>query len=511
MIWFNDLISILTPELLVLLALILAIFFSTSKLKNIIWIISILLMAAGCIDLIKNQFNLTKPVVLLGGMFIADNLSIVFRLLTLIVAILIVLGSVKYTEGFIHKNEFIIILLGSVFGIMFLVGANDLVTLFVALETLGLSSILLIGYSKYDLRSNEAALKYLLNSASASAIFLFGLSILYGLTGSTEFYSIKYHLLKSFNDGTLNQSIASIALILIVGGLAFKLASAPFHMWSPDVYEGAPTPVTAFLSVGSKAAGFAITLRLILYIFDFMSNTWQPIIIAFSILSMIIGNFVALGEVINRASIKRLMAYSSIAQVGYILIGLALFKENTVSSSIFYLIIYSIMNLGAFLCIIAFGNEANSDSISDYSGLVKKRPLLVLAFSVCLFNLAGLPIPPAGFIAKFILFKTSFEAGFAGIVLGTIALLTTILSVYYYSYIAKLMIVDSPSKAVLEMDSNKEALGKSNELNTAILITACAIFVATIVSNPILKIATKTANNFISTNNQLISLNKKKT
>ena len=187
------------------------------------------------------------------------------------------------------------------------------------------------------------------------------------------------------------------------------------------------------------------------------------------------------------------MAYSSIAQIGYILIGLALASPEGISASIFYLIVYSTMNLGAFLCIIAFGNEANSDLINDYSGLAKKRPLLAFAFCICLFNLAGLPIPPSGFIAKFILFKTSFEAGLIGIILGSIALITTILSIYYYSYIAKLMLVNEPSNVVLEIDKNKESLGKSSELNAAIGIVVCAIFIVSIISNPILKLSSKTA------------------
>ncbi len=498
----KDIISIIYPEILLLVGLLIAIVLSTTKYKNFIWLTTTILMIAGCVYLLNNP--IIQPTQILNGMFISDDLSYVFRLLTLIVAILITLGANKYTEGFIHKGEFMILMISSVIGIMFLVSANDLVTIFVALETLSLGSIMLAGYSKYDLRSNEASLKYLLNSAGASAIFLFGLSVVYGLSGSTQLDDIRYKLIQLNNSGGLNQNIILIALILIIGGLAFKLASAPFHMWSPDVYEGAPTPVTAFLSVASKAAGFAITLRLLLTVFGFSFTVWQPIIVVISVLSMLIGNFVALGEVINKASIKRLMAYSSIAQVGYILIGIALSTHEAVSASIFYLIIYSIMNLGAFLCIIAFGNEANSDAISDYSGLAKKKPLLAFAFCICLFNLAGLPIPPAGFIAKFILFKGAFNAGSIGIFLGTIALITTILSVFYYSYIVKLMVVDKPSQAVLNMDSNKESLGPSMELNTAILISVTAIFILSVVSSPILQYTNKLSKT-ISYTSQIIT------
>lgn len=507
MLWIKDIISILYPELLVLLALVLAIILSTTKNKSLIWLSSVILMLSGIVHIIKTQIHLTEPIQILSGAFIADNLSVLFRGLILLISILVIFGSIKYSEGFIHKSEFMIALLSAVLGAMFLVGANDLITLFVALETMGLSSIILIGYSKYDTRSNEAAIKYLLNSASASAIFLFGLSLLYGLCGSTHFYEIKYKLLQNFINGNLSTSVIVVMIALIIGGLGFKLAGAPLHMWSPDVYEGAPTPVTAFLSTVSKAAALVISIRILFSLFDFAIYTWQPIIIFISVLSMLIGNFVALAEVINKASIKRLMAYSSIAQVGYMLIGLALGREETISASIFYMVIYSVMNIGAFLCIIAFGNEANSDSIADYSGLVKKRPLLAFAFAVCLFNLAGLPIPPAGFIAKFILFKSSFETGSFGIVLGSIGLITTILSIYYYSYIAKTMIVDEPSKAVLEMDTNKTTLGKSKELNAAILFAVTGIFVLSVISNPILRYSAKTTKGLGSIE-QLLSLKK---
>lgn len=493
MLRLEEIISSLYPELIVLFALVLSILLSNTRLKNIIWIITALLLTSATIYIVKYQLNLPEQIQILGGMFILDKLSVLFRLITVATALLIVLGSVKYTEGFTHKSEFLIIFLGALLGIMFLVSANDLITLFVALETLSLSSVILAGYSKYDIRSNEASLKYLLNSAGASAIFLFGLSIIYGLTGSTQFYEIKFRFLELIKNGSINPSVILIVLILIVGGLAFKLASAPMHMWSPDVYEGAPTPVTAFLSVTSKAAAFAVSVRLLFILFDFAINIWQPLIVTLAILSMVIGNLVALGEVMNKASIKRLMAYSSIAQIGYILMGLALGTDSTISASIFYLIIYSVVNLGAFLCIIAFGNEANSDSINSYSGLMKKRAALTLVFSLCLFNLGGLPVPPAGFIAKFILLQASFQSGLLGIVLGSVALLTTIISIYYYSYIAKIMIVDEPSKEVAGIDSNKEALGKSFPLNSAIAITIAGILIAFIFSHPLLKMTNKTA------------------
>lgn len=475
-------------------AIIIAILFSTTKFKNTIWVFAVLFLSVAATFIVQNQLFLDKPVDGLGGTFIVDSLSTVFRLLALITTILIILGSVKYSEGFTHKGEYIILMLSALLGAMFLVGANDIVTLFVALETLGLSSIMLAGYSKYDFRSNEAALKYLLNSAAATAIFLFGLSLLYGLTSSTQFYEIKYVLTDLYKTGNLDNSIVLIMITMVIGGLAFKLASAPFHMWSPDVYEGAPTPTTAFLSIVSKAAAVALSIRVLFYLFNFAISLWQPILIVLSVLSMILGNLVALAEVRNKASIKRLMAYSSIAQVGYILIGIALATPETISASIFYMIVYAIMNTGAFLCITAFGNEANSDKISDYSGLAKKSPLLALSLAICLFNLGGLPVPPAGFIAKFILIKSAFETGSIGVLLGIIALATTVVSIYYYSYIAKIAIADEPSNAVSEIGENKNALGKSSQLTSAITVAVIGVFMLFVFSSNLLSISNKSAN-----------------
>lgn len=505
----NDILASLYPEFLVLSALIIAILLSNTRFKNNIWFISILFLISASVYIVMYQFNLSEQVQILGGMFVTDRLSILFRFIALVMSALIILSSVKYSDGFIHKSEFFIILLSSVLGIMFLAGANDLITLFVALETLGLSSIMLAGYAKYDTRSNEASIKYLLNSAAASAIFLFGLALTYGISGATQFYEIKFKLIQLFNEGNLNESIILVILTLIITGLAFKLTSVPLHMWSPDVYEGAPTPVTAFLSVASKAAALAISIRILYVLFGFALPLWQPLLVVIAILSMVVGNLVALGEVISKASIKRLMAYSSIAQIGYILIGLTLAHSATISASIFYFIVYAVMNIGAFLCIIAFGNEADSDSISAYSGLIKKRPLLTLAFAACLFNLGGLPIPPAGFIAKFILIKASFEAGSLGIILGSIALVTTIISIYYYSYIAKIMIVDPESSQVQSIDSNKNAIGKSKVLNAAIAISIVGIFTVFLFSHPLLKTTNNTAISLSDDKETYISITKR--
>lgn len=493
MIGVNNIIFSIYPEILVLVALIVSILLSTSRVKNLIWIPITFLLLSAAFFLYQNQLFNCEQVQILGGSFLLDPLSNIFRFLVLIVSILIILGSIKYSEGFAHKGEYFILLLSALLGCMFLVGANDLIMIFIALETLGLSSIMLSGYSKYDVRSNESSLKYLLNSAGATSIFLFGLSIIYGLTGSTQLYEIKYVLSEMNHTNDLNSSIVLLAIILIIAGLGFKLSAAPFHMWSPDVYEGAPTPTTAFLSVASKAAAVALSIRILFYEFNFLSNLWQPIIIFLAVLSMVLGNLIALGQAINKSSIKRLMAYSSIAQIGYILIGLALSTPEAISASVFYMIVYAIMNIGAFLCIIAFGNIANSDSISDYAGLIKKRPLLTLAFSVCLFNLGGLPVPPAGFIAKFVLLKASFAAGPLGLILGTIALVTTIISIYYYCYIAKIMIADDPLNVVNKIDSNKESLGNSMPLNFAIGASVVGVFLTVALTNPILFLSNKTA------------------
>jgi NAD(P)H-quinone oxidoreductase subunit 2 len=333
---------------------------------------------------------------------------------------------------------------------MVLAGTTDLILLFVALETLSICCVILTGFSKRDVKSNEASLKYLLSTAATTATLMYGLSFVYGFAESTSYSVIADKMsMLAIGSPTLIRIFISVLILSAVG---FKLSTVPFHMWTPDVYEGAPTPVTAFLSIGSKAGGFVIALRLLTAVFAKSSNDW---VLLFSLLagaSMIFGNLIALAQ----TSFKRMLAYSSIAHVGYILIGLISGSISGYAAVLFYIVVYGIMNLGAFAGAILFSNETGSDRIEDYAGLIRKRPYLALGMAVCLINLAGLPFPPAGFLAKVFIFGAGLQMqainGFNyGWVLVGLALLTSIPAVYYYSNVCIKMIVEEPSERVREM------------------------------------------------------------
>jgi NAD(P)H-quinone oxidoreductase subunit 2 len=353
------------------------------------------------------QWNIPNPEGFMGA-FTADNLSIVFRGIIALSTVVTILMSVRYVEqSGTSLAEFIGIMLTATVGGMFLSGANELVMIFVSLEMLSISSYLMTGYMKRDPRSNEAALKYLLIGASSSAIFLYGVSLLYGLSGGkTNLTEIASQISATGN----GQSLAlAIALVFVIAGIAFKISAVPFHQWTPDVYEGSPTPVVAFLSVGSKAAGFALAIRMLVTAFALVTPQWHFIFTALAILSMILGNVVALAQ----TSMKRMLAYSSIAQAGFVMIGLIAGTDDGYSSMIFYLLIYLFMNLGAFTCIILFSLRTGTDQISEYSGLYQKDPLLTLSLSIFLLSLGGIP-PLAGFFGKIYLFWAGWEAGLYG-------------------------------------------------------------------------------------------------
>lgn len=310
------------------------------------------------------QWDTSSPVAFLGS-FNSDDLSIVFRGIIALSAAVTILMSIRYIEqSGTALAEFIAILLTATLGGMFLSGANELVTIFISLETLSISSYLLTGYTKRDPRSNEAALKYLLVGASSTAIFLYGVSLLYGLSGGqTQLSAIAVGIANA------EQSLGLvIALVFVIAGIGFKIAAAPFHQWTPDVYEGSPTPVVAFLSVGSKAAGFALAIRLLTTAFPLLISEWQFVFTALAVLSMILGNAVALAQ----TSMKRMLAYSSIAQAGFVMIGLVAGTEAGYASMVFYLLVYLFMNLGAFSCVILFTLRTGTDQISEYSGLYQK-------------------------------------------------------------------------------------------------------------------------------------------
>ena len=428
-------------------------------------------------------WDTANPIAFLGA-FNADNLSIVFRAIVALSTAVTILMSIRYImQSGTSLAEFMAIMLTATVGGMFLCGANELVMIFVSLEMLSISSYLMTGYMKRDPRSNEAALKYLLIGAASSAIFLYGVSLLYGLSGGeTQLSTIAARI----TDVEGGQSLGlAIALVFVIAGIAFKISAVPFHQWTPDVYEGSPTPVVAFLSVGSKAAGFALAIRLLVTAFSIISEEWQFIFTALAVLSMILGNVVALAQ----TSMKRLLAYSSIAQAGFVMIGLIAGTDAGYSSMVFYLLVYLFMNLGAFTCVILFSLRTGTDQISEYSGLYQKDPLLTLCLSVCLLSLGGIP-PLAGFFGKIYLFWAGWQAGLYALVL--LGLVTSVASIYYYIRVVKMMVVKEPqemSEAVKNYPEVRWNLPGMRPLQVGLVLSLIVTSLAGILSNPLFTLA----------------------
>ncbi|MGK7907849.1 MAG: NAD(P)H-quinone oxidoreductase subunit N [Synechococcus sp.] len=434
----------------------------------------------GAFAALVSQWGAADPVGFLGS-FTADPISIIFRGMLVITAALVVLMSVRYiNQSGSSAPEFYVLLLTSSLGGMLLAGATDLIMVFVALETLSISSYLMAGYTKRDPRSNEAALKYLLIGASSTAIFLYGMSLLYGLSGGeTNMAQIAPALVDSGLAGTL-------ALVFCISGISFKLAAVPFHQWTPDVYEGSPTPVVAFLSVGSKAAGFALALRFLNTVFPALVDEWRAVLAVLAILTMILGNVVALAQ----NSMKRLLAYSSIAQAGFVLIGLVVGTEAGYSSTLFYLLVYLFMNLGAFLCVTLFSLKTGTDDITEYSGLYQKDPFLTLCLSVCLLSLGGIP-PMAGFFGKIYLFWAGWQAGAYGLVL--VGLFTSVVSIYYYVRVIKMMVVKEPqemSPSVKNYPETNWNLVGMRPIQAGLILTLIATMLSGVLSNPLFNLTT---------------------
>lgn len=397
-----------------------------------------------------------KPSIsIIADSFKADALSSFFRMLIYFVTFLVSLASAKYLKVLESPGEYYTILITASLGAAFLAGANDLLMLVVALETLGLCSILLTSYARLNQSSNEAGIKYLISSAIATSILLLGLSFLYGVTGSTNFSLISSRIQELIAANAFSYPLQILISVAIVSAIAFKLAAAPFHNWSPDVYSGAPTSTTLFLSVVSKTAAFALAIRLFATVY---SNDLIALMLALAaVISIVIGNYIGVYQVISRGSVKKLLAYSSIAQSGYLLIGLSVLKLQSISALVMYLTVYALMNTGAFIALIHFEQETGSDSIYDLAGYIHKRPVVTVVFALCLINLAGLPFIPAGFIAKFFLFSAAFSSGIAfGQLLAIIGLIGSIIGLYYYLYLIKIMVVDSPSTVVSQITDQKD-------------------------------------------------------
>jgi len=489
--------GLLLPEIFVVLAIVFASLWNlfVPKLKSFTPIVSLIGLALAFCSLVLQTLHKTE--VLFNGLYTIDPLTISFGLIVVTVGMIVVF----MTSGYEHHlgnnaGEFYAILLTAVLAVMLLAGSTDLIMLFVGIETLTICCVLLAGFTKKDQKSSEASLKYLLSTAATTATLLYGLSFIYGLTGSTNYDVIHEqmaYLLVPPTSLVKMSLLVMFTLVLLMSTIGFKLAAVPFHMWAPDVYEGAPTPVTAFLSIGSKAGGIVVALRLLMVVFSNAALDWGILLSVLSALSMIVGNFIALPQ----NSFKRMLAYSSIAHIGYMLIGLITTTEAGLSAMVFYMIVYGVMNLGAFAGAILFSNETGSDSIDDFAGLIRKRPGLAILLSVCLLNLAGLPIPPAGFFAKLFVFGAGMSIPFviAGIPIGPflvgVGLLTSIPAIYYYTRVVIKMIVQEPSPVVANLpDRAKYIDSPQGGLHIALVSCVFAIFAAsTFLVDPIMNFA----------------------
>lgn len=411
------------------------------------------------------------------GAFLADNLAIAFRAVVAASTLISLLLSWRYVErSGTPMGEYAAILLAATLGAMFLCGATDLVSIFISLETLSVASYLLAGYMKRDARSSEAALKYLLVGSAAAAVYLYGASLLYGISGgATGLESIALAL------RTAGSPVTALSLVLILATVAFKITAVPFHQWTPDVYEGSPTPVVAFLSVGSKAAGFALALRLLVGCFDGFDTQWKILFTVLAVLSMVLGNVVALAQ----TSMKRMLAYSSIGQAGFVMIGLVCGTEDGYAAMVLYMAAYLFMNLGAFACVILFSLRTGSDRISDYAGLYQKDPLITLCLSICLLSLGGIP-PMLGFFGKIYL----FFAGWADkqYLLVVVGLITSVVSIYYYIAVIKMMVVkeaQEASDAVKDYPAISWTLPGMQPLRAALIGCVVVTSVGGILSSPL--------------------------
>ena len=420
------------------------------KLVNLLAILSLLL---GIVLILNTPQEIIK---LFNNSYIIDPLAIFMKVLTLLFCFFVLVSSKEYIKiNSIDKIEYPVLILTSTLGMILMISSYDLIVFYLGLELQSLSLYILASFKTDEERSTEAGLKYFVLSALASGLLLYGCSLIYGFTGSTNFAVISENL-KADNPG------AVFGIVFVIVGLAFKISAVPFHMWTPDVYEGSPTSVTSFFALVPKIAAVSVFIRFMYVPFINVINQWQTIIIFLSIASMILGAVAAIGQL----NIKRLMAYSSIGHMGYALAGIATGTNAGVQSTIIYLTIYLVMNLGAFGCIFMMRREnIFYENINDLSGLSKNHPLLALCFLIILFSLAGIP-PLAGFFAKFYVFVAVVEVEMYA--LAIIGLITTVVSAFYYLRIIKIIYFDKPKKPFDE--SNNLGLKVSLVLSSILIL-----------------------------------------
>ncbi|MFC2072007.1 NADH-quinone oxidoreductase subunit N [Chloroflexota bacterium] len=422
-----------------------------------------------------------------NNMLAVDGFALFFKLLFLGIAGLVILASTDYVSKLARfQGEYYALVLLSALGMMLMAATTELISIYIALELTSISLYVLVGFLK-DPKSTEASLKYLLLGAIASAVLLYGMALVFGVTGKTQLGEIA-QVIQAMSPQAVSASPALIlGIVLLVAGFGFKIAAVPFHMWVPDVYEGAPTPITAYLSVGSKTAGFAIILRVFYSGFglpDWLSLNWGLVFAALAVIGMTLGNVTALPQ----TNIKRMLGYSSIAQAGYLMVGMATMGVSPAvdvlggSGILFFLAGYAVANMGAFIAIIAITNKLDSDLIQDFSGMIKRAPLLALALSLCLISLIGMP-PAAGFMAKFYIFSGAVQHGLLWLVI--IAVINSVISAYYYLRVVKIMWFGEPA--------SEEKVSSSGALRVALFLSCLGVLLLGIIPGYIMSLAESAA------------------
>jgi NADH-quinone oxidoreductase subunit N len=378
--------------------------------------------------------------VMFGGAYVVDNFALVMKAMFLVAGYVVVLISTDYVgEGDFYEGEYYFLLLSSLLGMTVMASSRDLISIFIALEMLSIPAYLLAGWRKRDIKGNEASLKYYLLGVFASGVMLYGMSLIFGITGSTVLTEIG----DALGNGD-SAPILTVGILFVVVGFAFKVSAVPFHTWAPDTYEGAPTPITAFLSVASKGAGFVALLTLVFVGFGNQKEVWQPLFWVLAVLTMTVGNLIAL----RQTNVIRLLAYSSVAQAGFMLVPLAVAGDipaahgggaAAVEAVVTYMLIYTAMNLGAFATVMAVFRKTRSAELSSFGGLFEYAPGLTVLLSAFVFALAGIP-PLGGWYAKFVVIKSLFDAYTpAAVVLGVVVAVNSVIALYYYASIAREM------------------------------------------------------------------------
>jgi NADH-quinone oxidoreductase subunit N len=390
-------------------------------------------------------YNTTRTT--FGGMFVVDEFAVLFKTFFLTVAILVLLISLRYfRDGRFYQGEYYFLLLTSFLGCLLMPSSRDLLMLFISLEMVSAPGFLIAAFRKGDPRSSEAGIKFFLIGVLSTAVMLYGMSLIYGVTGTLDLAGIGNALSGVLPAG--QETLIFAAILFIVAGFAFKVSAVPFQFWAPDTYEGAPVPVAAFLATASKAAGFAGLLQLMFVAFPNQHEFWAPIFAALSIATMTIGNLVAL----QQRQIVRLLAYSSIAQAGYMLLPFALVSRNPAinndafAAAVTYILIYAIMTLGAFAVVIAMSRDSRGLLVSDFAGLGRRAPAIAIPMAVFMVSLAGIP-PTGGFWAKFLIFKVAIERGSIGTALAIVMLINSVISIVYYFSVSKQMLLTDPDQA----------------------------------------------------------------